>query len=64
MKDTLLTHHYINIAGVKYVKGPKESESKYYVLIHNSWGGSKYHQAEIFDGYVACNMLNGLFVIE
>jgi len=62
MKDSLFTHHYVNIAGVKKVTDGNTTD--YYALIHNSWGGSSYGEAPIEDGYVSCNLLNGLFVIE
>jgi len=64
MKESLITHHYVVVAGVKYVKGNSEAESNYFLLIHNSWGAKSYDLAPISDGYVNCNLLNGLFVIE
>jgi len=63
LKDTLFTHHYITIAGIKK-STDVSGANRYYALIHNSWGGSSFDIAPIEDGYVSCNLLNGMFVLD
>ena len=59
-RDSMETYHYVALAGVDY---EKETDD-YYALIQNSWGEPNHRRIKIYDGYVGCNALNAMMVLE